>query len=65
MCHFRVSSVHEWVEGPSLGWLFLPVPFDPLPAPIPGKQTAYLSLKKGLHEASEEMVFFLKHLFQI
>lgn len=31
---------------------------------IPGKHTEYLALK-GLHEASEQMGFFLKHLFLI
>lgn len=65
MCQVRAGSVRGWVEGPSPGWLLLPVPFDPLPVPIPGKQTAYFSLKKGSCEASEDMVFSLKHLFQI
>lgn len=36
------------------------VPFGPLRTFIPGKQTVYLSLKEGLHEASEEVVFFFK-----
>lgn len=31
---------------------------------IPGKQTEYLALK-GLHQASEQMGFSLKHLFLI
>lgn len=36
-----------WEEGPSLGsCLLLAVPFDPLPTPISGKQTAYLA-KEG------------------
>lgn len=39
-------------------------PLWPAPNPcIPAKQ--YLALKKGLHEASGEMAFFLKRLFQI
>lgn len=43
----------------------MPVSFGPLPTPlIPGKQTAYLAVK-GLHEASEQVGFFLKHLFLI